>query len=263
MLYRIVPVALLALAPLFASTTVCAEDFVREGKLVSLVDSKLVYTCQEGKENSATLSSDVKLRCDGATCKSSALKPGMRIRITTTPENKQTITHVEAIEKQAAFDGIHDGKLSSITERKLVMTGRDGNEYSHILSPDVKLSCDGERCEWNAMKPGCKIRVTTRSENSQTVVRIEAIDKQELFEGTLDGQFVSNTENKLVMLDKNGKEQTMKLSINANVTCDDKACKLEDLKNGMKIRTSSSIEGNRMVVSIEAIDKNATFFVLN
>ena len=36
----------------------------------------------------------------------------------------------------------HDGKVVSVAESKLVMTGKDGKEHSHIVAADAKVTCD-------------------------------------------------------------------------------------------------------------------------
>jgi hypothetical protein len=151
----------------------------------------------------------------------------------------------------------------SVTENKLVMTCKDGKEYSHSLSPQVKLSRDGQPCKWDELKAGTRIRVTTKTEGTQLVIRIEAIDRQELFEGTQDGKFVSNTVNKLTMTNSAGKEQTLNLSANANVTCDGQPCKVDDLKAGMRIRTTTFADNNQLTVRVEALDKQEAFEILN
>jgi hypothetical protein len=76
----------------------------------------------------------------------------------------------------------HDGKVVSVTAEKLVMTGRDGEEHSHTLGLDAKVSCDGNMCKLEDLKPGMKIRVTTKKDDRQVATRIEALDKNEDFE---------------------------------------------------------------------------------
>ncbi len=263
MLFRMFTVAVLALAPMISGAAVTADEYTQDGKIVSFAENKLAITCKDGKEQAFTVATDAKIKCDGRACRSEDLKPGMKVRITTKSEDKQLAIRIEALDKQAAFDGCHDGKLVSINENKLVMMGKNGKEHSHRLSAFAKLILDGQPCKWDELKPGTKIRVSTKSEESQLVIRIEAIDKQELFDGTLDGKFVSYSENKLVMTNKAGKEQSVNLSDNAEVTCDGQVCKVEELKPGMRIRVSTMTERNQLAIRIEAIDKQEAFEVLN
>jgi hypothetical protein len=86
---------------------------------------------------------------------------------------------------QAAQDAdvkTHDGKVVSVTADKLVMTDKDGKEHSHTLALDAKVSCDGNMCKLEDLKPGMKIRVTTKKDEGQAATRIEALDKNEDFE---------------------------------------------------------------------------------
>ena len=74
-----------------------------DGKFVSLADHKLVMTDSKGKEHSHTLAADATLDCDGHACKAADLKAGMKIRVTTKPDDKSVATHVCAIDKDADF----------------------------------------------------------------------------------------------------------------------------------------------------------------
>jgi len=263
MLFHLFTLAVLALAPFVGGPTLTADEYTQDGKFVSIADSKLVITCKDGKEQTFTLATNAHVRCDGRTCKCDEIKPGMKVRISTKPEDKQVVTRIEALDKQGAFDGTHDGKLVSITETKLVMTGKNGKEHSHMLSAYAKLTCDGQPCKWDELKPGTKIRVTTKSEETQAVVRIEAIAKQEVFDGTLDGKFVRFIENKMVITNIAGKDQTLNLSSNVKVTCDGQACKVEDLKAGWRIRITTMSDDNQLAIRIEAIDKQDSFDAVN
>jgi hypothetical protein len=77
----------------------------------------------------------------------------------------------------------HDGKVVSIADDKLVITGKDDKEQSHALNADVKKTCDGKVCKCEDIKAGMKIRVTTTTkDDKQTVTKLEALDKNEEFE---------------------------------------------------------------------------------
>jgi len=260
---RVFSLAVLALVPFVGWPNLTAQDLIQDGKVGSISDTQLMMVGKDGKETAFTLAQNVKVMRDGRTCTADELKPRMKVRITTRTEDKQMVIRIEALESQGAFDGTHDGRLVSITENKVVMTGKNGKEHSHPLASYAKLSCDGQPCKWDEIKPGTKIRVTTKSENTQWVVRIEAIDKQELFNGTQDGKFVSNTESKLLLTDKDGKEQTLNLSVNTVVTCDGRTCKVDDLKAGMRIRITALTGDIKSAIHIEALDKQEAFAVLN
>jgi hypothetical protein len=76
----------------------------------------------------------------------------------------------------------HEGKIVSITADKLVMTGKDGKEHSHTLDVGAKMTCDGKACKVADLKPGMKIRVTTKKDDKNVATRIEALDKRDNFE---------------------------------------------------------------------------------
>jgi hypothetical protein len=115
MLYRLLPLSLLALAlALFASTPVRADKGDKgdtkadanqmEGKFVEAeVTNKLVMTDKEGKnEHTHTLAADAKISCDGKECKLSDLKKNVLIRVTLDPD-KKVATRIEATTK-GSFD---------------------------------------------------------------------------------------------------------------------------------------------------------------
>lgn len=78
-------------------------------------------------------------------------------------------------------------------------------------------------------------------------------------EHTHDGKFVSFSGDQLVMANKNGKEHSHTLALDAKVTCDGNACKATDLKAGTKIRVTTKGDDKKVATHVEAIDKNANF----
>jgi aspartate 1-decarboxylase len=151
------------------------------------------------------------------------------------------------------------------------MTSKDGQEHSHMLTANAKLTLDGKACKAADLKPGTRIRVTTQSEDNRVTTqsednrvanRIEAIDKNLEFSIIRhDGKFVSVTGDKLTMTNLQGyKERSRKLNTDVKVTLDGKVCKPADLERGMKIRvTPESDDPHATVSRIEALDKNPQF----
>lgn len=78
-------------------------------------------------------------------------------------------------------------------------------------------------------------------------------------EKTHDGTIVSITSTKLVMKAADGKEHTHTLAKDATMTLDDKSCKAEDLKAGMKIRVTTRGGDLAAATNVEAIRRNAMF----
>ncbi len=155
-----------------------------DGKVISITGDKLVMTGIKAKEErTCTLAADVKVTCDAKVCKSSDLKPGMRIRVTSQSDNPMAAVSVEALDKNLAFaSSFHDGKVVSITGNTLVMTDLQGKEeQTCTLTADVKITCDGKVCKAAELKPGMKIRVTSQSDDPHAAIRIEALDKNQAF----------------------------------------------------------------------------------
>ena len=73
-------------------------------------------------------------------------------------------------------------------------------------------------------------------------------------EDTHEGLVVSAGAGKLIMTDKDGKnEHTHNVSPDARITCGGKECKLDDLKKGYKVKvTVKKQEGKDQVTKIDA-----------
>jgi hypothetical protein len=77
---------------------------------------------------------------------------------------------------------------------------------------------------------------------------------------THEGTVVNVTATKLVMKGKDdNKEHTHTLAADAKVTCDGKACKLDELRAGQRIRVTTKAGDQSIAVRIEALDKERTF----
>jgi hypothetical protein len=87
-----------------------------------------------------------------------------------------------ALAADDAAKATHDGTVVSVAGTKLVMASKDGKEHSHTLAADAQVTCDGKACKSDDLKPGMKIRVTTKKDDQKTATRIEALDKNDQFE---------------------------------------------------------------------------------
>jgi len=76
----------------------------------------------------------------------------------------------------------HDGKVVSIADDNLVMSGKGDSEHSHALTADIKFTCDGKVCKREDIKAGMRIRVTTKKDDKHTVSLIESLSKNDDFE---------------------------------------------------------------------------------
>lgn len=73
-------------------------------------------------------------------------------------------------------------------------------------------------------------------------------------EKTHEGKVVKAGDGKLTMTDKKGENKhTHDVAANAKITCDGKACKLEELKEGTFIRVTTDDENNKRATKIEAL----------
>ncbi len=173
-------VAMFVVAPALAATE--TNEVTHDGKVVSIANDKLVMSSQEGQEHSHSLTGNTKVTCDGQTCQASELTPGMKVRVTTTRNDPNAAIEVEAIDKNALFANTHEGKVVSISGNKLVMTNEQGGEeHSHMLAANARLTCDGKACKASDLKAGMSIRVTTQKNDKNVAIRIEAIDKDPTF----------------------------------------------------------------------------------
>lgn len=91
------------------------------------------------------------------------------------------VTAARADDKADQAD-THEGKVVKVIGNKVVMTDKDGKEHSHTLAADAKVTCDSKACKAEDLKPGQKIRVTTKKGDTQTAIKVEALDKNEKFE---------------------------------------------------------------------------------
>jgi hypothetical protein len=153
----------------------------------------------------------------------------------------------------------HDGKVVSATAEKLVMTGKDGNEHVHVLMPDCKVCLDGKAIKSENLKAGMKIRVTIKSDNKDVACRIEALENNATFSIRQEGKVVSMTGDKLIMTNKDGQEITCTLTPDAKFSIDGKACKVEELKAGTRVRCTVLGDAKQQTSQVEAIVKNEDF----
>jgi hypothetical protein len=158
-----------------------------------------------------------------------------------------------------AAEVTHDGRFVSFSGDQLKMTSKAGKEHSHTMALEAKVTRDGLTCKMTDLKAGMKIRVTTRRDNNDVAINVEAIDKHTQFADTHDGKFASLKNNILTMKDSQGKEHSHMVAADTTMTCDTKECSSDHLKEGMKIRVTTKPGEKGVVIHIEAIDKNPQF----
>jgi ribosomal protein S17 len=97
--------------------------------------------------------------------------------MSTVNEERKEGPHDTAISKKQLSSNTFEGKVVSMTGDKLVMTNKEGKEYSHTLAKDAKLTCDGTACKAEDLTAGSKIRVTTKKDDRRVATGIECLDK--------------------------------------------------------------------------------------
>jgi biotin carboxyl carrier protein len=112
MIYRMLPLAALALALVLSASALAAKEakeakeaqvITHDGKVVSIDGDKFVMSNKAGKEHKHTMAEGAKVTCDGKVCKLEDLKAGMKIRVSTSKEDQTTATAIEAIDKDEDF----------------------------------------------------------------------------------------------------------------------------------------------------------------
>ena len=102
--------------------------------------------------------------------------------ISTIVEEKRLAPQDAAKPKKKSTSKTYDGRIVSMTGDKLVMSSKEGTEYSHTLATDATLSCDGKVCKAENLKPGHKIRVTTKQDDRNVLIGIESLNKNVEFQ---------------------------------------------------------------------------------
>ena len=176
------------------------------------------------------------------------------------------VASLPTLAEETTKSDTHDGKFVSMAGDSFVMTSTDDQKHTHTLAKDAKVTLDGAASTAKALKSGMMIRVTTEAIHPKIATRVEAIEKDQTFAkvsiqkpNTHDGKLVSMTKDEFVMSNADGKEHQHTVTEQAKVTCDGKACKLSDLKAGMKIRVTTKASDLKAATKIEALDKNVDF----
>jgi hypothetical protein len=94
-------------------------------------------------------------------------------------------------DKSAEKGETHEGTVVSVTGDKLIMKakakdGQEAIEHTHKLADNARVTCDGKECKLEDLKPGQKIRVTTKKGDKEMATKVEALDKNERFEKLTD-----------------------------------------------------------------------------
>ena len=97
--------------------------------------------------------------------------------ISTVIEEKKLAPQDAGLRNKKSPSKTFEGRIVSMTGDKLVMSSKEGTEYSHTLAADAALTCDGQVCKAMDLKAGRKIRVTTKQDERNVVIGIESLNK--------------------------------------------------------------------------------------
>ena len=97
--------------------------------------------------------------------------------IATVIEEKKLVLQDAGSRHKKSPSKTFDGRIVSMTGDKLVMSSKEGTEYSHTLAADAQLTCDGRVCKAETLKPGHKVRVTTKPDERNVVIGVESLNK--------------------------------------------------------------------------------------
>jgi hypothetical protein len=75
----------------------------------------------------------------------------------------------------------HEGTIVSATATQIVMKDKAGKEMTHQLATGAEVLCDGKTCKLADLKPGQKVRITTKKGDEKTATKVEALDKNKTF----------------------------------------------------------------------------------
>jgi len=82
----------------------------------------------------------------------------------------------------------HEGTVVSATGDKLIMRAKgEKEEHTHTLAPSAKVSLDGRDSRLQDLRPGMRIRVTTKPGEKAVAIRVEALDKNQDFAKIKEG----------------------------------------------------------------------------
>jgi hypothetical protein len=261
---RLIVVTLVALgmasASAFAGPSTVGLTF--DGTFQRVTGNVLSMTASDGRDTFIAFPDDAKVTLDGKPCRATDVKPGSKIRVTTSPTDQSVAVGIEALSRNKSFAvERYDGKVVSVTDKNLVMTIDDGPRRTYLLTRDARLTLDGRVCTAAGLKPGTRIRVTTQGADSSVVSRIEGLRKHADFATVVyEGRIVSFADNTLVLAGRQGHgHRTCTPAANVLITRDGQICRPADLKPGMRVRVTSPAEDPAAATRIEALDKAPAF----
>ncbi len=157
-------------------------DSYHDGSFVSLTRNQLVMADAAGKEHTHSINSKIKMTLDTKKCEATDVKSGNKIRVFTVDPFSDEVVRVEALDNHSEFaSDRQEGKLVSAIGTNLVMTNLDGKERTLTLPRDTVMTLDGKPCKVADLKPGTRVRITTRDAYSLVATQIEGLKSNQDF----------------------------------------------------------------------------------
>jgi hypothetical protein len=86
-----------------------------------------------------------------------------------------TLASSTRAEEKPADPNIHEGTLVKVDGDQLTMTDKQGkNEHTHTVAANAKVTCDAKECKLADLKPGAKLKLTTKDGDKTTALKVEA-----------------------------------------------------------------------------------------
>jgi hypothetical protein len=152
---------------------------------------------------------------------------------------------------------IQAAKDAAVGDFAIKVTGRTlkGNGFSNLFNLCVDpVGAAAEREQ--SGKPEMRRQYMRRSRDPFTGTFDFSMAADE---SAYDGKVLSIAGGKLVMKSKNGTEHSYTLAVNPQISYDNAACKLEDLRAGMIVRVTAKKDNPQAATRIEAVNHYGAF----
>jgi len=154
-----------------------------------------------------------------------------------------------------------EGGLEVDRTRRISFHAGDQLTVNFMTRKSQGAAVDGKREERTPVSPGREDSAQTATRPPFTGTVSFAVGPDE---STHDGKVVNVADNKIVMKGKDDSEHSHNLAANAQITCDNAVCKLEALKEGMRIRVTTKKDNKEWTATrIEALVDNVDFMKRN
>lgn len=213
-------------------------------EVMTIGDSNLITVMGYGytDRNTFKVSSNTRIRLDGASAELTDIKAGDTVLIET---SGQTAKEIIAQSSRRTYEGVIEKGLNFSEAFKITVKTYDGKIYDVELDPDVKVEKNDRNRTIADLSKGDLVTVTTRLNKA---INIKAFSVKNEDEGTIKGITIGE-EPQITILNKDGDLKTYTLASGVDIEIDRDDAELYDLKIGYKVELK--LESN-LVREIEA-----------